>query len=73
MLLSFLFDSVEESISSLYCLLSFLLLIIMYMMIDVVIYVDVVMVAVLKLVMGNVSMHVYAIMLKELLDMNCDM
>ncbi len=45
----------------------------MYMMIDVVIYVDVVMVAVLKLVMGNVSMHVYAIMLKELLDMNCDM
>ena len=59
-----LFDSVEESILS---------LIIMYMMIDVVIYVDVVMFAVRKLVMGNVSMYVYAIMLKELFDMNCDM
>ena len=45
----------------------------MYMMIDVVIYVDVVMFAVRKLVMGHASMYVYTIMLKELLDMNCDM
>ena len=41
----------------------------MYIVIDVV----VVMVAVHKLVMGNDSMYVYAKMLKELLDMNCDM
>ena len=45
----------------------------MYIVIDVVVYVDVVMFAVHKLVMGNVSMYVYAIMLKELFDMNCDM
>ena len=45
----------------------------MYIIIEFVVYVDVVMVAVCKLVMGNVSMYVYAIMLKELLDMNCDM
>jgi hypothetical protein len=63
-----LFDSVEESILPLYCLL-----IIIYMMKDDVIYVDVVMLAVRNLVMGNVSMYVYAIMLKELFDMNCDM
>ena len=62
------FDSVEESILPLYCLL-----IIIYMMKDDVIYVDVVMFAVRNLVMGNVSMYVYAIMLKELFDMNCDM
>ena len=40
----------------------------MYIVIDVVVYIDVVMFVVCKLVMGNVSMYVYAIMLKELLD-----
>ena len=45
----------------------------MYIIIDVVVHVDVVMFVVHKLVMGNISMYVYATMLKELLDMNCDM